>query len=149
MDQKILKAFKAENPDKSFPWYETLSPSNAELVRIRLLSKTRLSKETSPKDFINELYNNFFQWLPIEINANSENFSLEKIMSKLELFPLEDIYINWYRFDHIDKMRFKDVCVYFEDIFCYQFDDVDIFDDTLKWIFCIEHDGRVAWTKFM
>lgn len=77
-------------------------------------------------------------------NTNNETeCQLSELFNTLA-FSLSNVFINWYRFDDIDKMSLKDLDQYFYDIWFPATDDIDIFDDTFKWIVSIFHDGIIS-----
>jgi hypothetical protein len=59
----------------------------------------------------------------------------------------ETIFLNWYRYDDVDEMRLADVTKFFEDIWYPSSDDLDIFDESLRWILSIRHDGEVKYVN--
>jgi len=85
----------------------------------------------------------------LDINAKSENFCLTAVFANLGIVPKENVYINWYRFDKIDKMQFNDVVHYFNYIWYPDSDEIDLFDDSFSWIVSIDHDGSVMSVCFL
>jgi len=117
------------------------------MYRQNILKRMKLDQETSPAKLIYELYKR--HKLLKGIYADTENFNLNNVFKKLKIEPDEYIYINWFRFDNIDKMRYEDVIDYFHYLWYPQGpDDMDIFDKTLKWIITIDHSSSVYWIKF-
>ena len=52
-----------------------------------------------------------------------------------------------YGFDDADEMHFGDLDKYFYDIWYPVTDDIDIFDDTFKWLLLIVHNGCLRMAK--
>ncbi|SEH89712.1 hypothetical protein SAMN02927937_02007 [Paenimyroides aquimaris] len=73
--------------------------------------------------------------------------SLSEVFNTLEIFPIEKIYINWYKFDDIDCLYYNDLILYFEDLWFPSSDDIEIFDNTFNWILSIRHDGCISYYK--
>jgi hypothetical protein len=77
------------------------------------------------------------------VNAKDEGFRVSHILSHAKIPLPEHVYVNWYRFDEIDELSFADLEKYFSDIWYPDLDDIDLFDDSLKWILSIAHHGQV------
>jgi len=143
MYKKRIEIFENENPGESFPDFETLYPGVAESIRLKILRRVGLNQSTSPGELIDKLYT-MYNWLK-GFSADSEKFDLSTVFEKIQIQPEEYIYINWYRFDHIDKMKFIDLCKYLEYIWYAGPDDIEIFDNTLKWMIAINHSGGIGF----
>lgn len=76
-------------------------------------------------------------------NAMEEKFSLLELFSSQNIISNDFVYINWYRFDVIDKMKLGDLCLHFDNIWYPRVDDVDIFDDSFQWIVSVSYDGTI------
>ena len=80
--------------------------------------------------------------------ANGEdNFKLINTLNDLNIKSLKRVFINWYKFDKIDELFIDDLDRYFGDIWFPSADDIDLFDDTLNWIFSMRHDGAISFIK--
>ena len=90
----------------------------------------------------NEIYINNF-------DANNEqDFNIKKIFQHLDKDVTFKVYINWFRFDNIDQMKFNDFSTYFYDIWFPSVDDIDLFDESYSWIVSIRHDGMIyVWNQ--
>jgi len=137
--------FKKNNPGKEFPWHRTLASSDMEEVCRRLADILQVPSGNN-LDIVNALYS--CSQVLEENNAETEGFSLSELTESINISPTENVYINWYRFDNIDEIRFVDLCKYFEDIWYPGPDDIDIFDSTLSWILSITHDGVIRLAQF-
>jgi hypothetical protein len=80
-------------------------------------------------------------------NADSDSFDLRRVFEKLQIKPLDEVFINWYRFDQMDSISFDDLAKYFDDIWYPSADDIDIVDSSLEWILQIDHDGYIKVLK--
>lgn len=146
MYKSKIENFSNEYPNKSFPWFEFLEPCEAEKYRLKILRKMKMNATTSPAEQVEQLFKH--QKNLENVNADTAEFKMEDVFHKLNIKPDEYIFINWYRFDHIDKMKFNDFVEYFDYIWYAGPDDIDIFDKSLKWIVTIDHHGYVRWVLF-
>jgi hypothetical protein len=81
------------------------------------------------------------------INAFNDDFNLNILLPNVGILTQNNVYINWYQFDNIDKMHFGDLSNYFDDIWYPESDDIDIFDDTFLWVLSIYHYGGISTSK--
>ena len=133
----------------SFPKYKKLSNKKLSTIQKKLLSQLHLS-EDSDSDILLSLIK-AIQKKSVFIenyNAQEENFSLDQLFNSLKINTLPQVYINWYRFDDVDEINFKDFCKYFDDIWYPSSDDIDLFDDSYNWIITITHSGEIYKTVF-
>ena len=66
------------------------------------------------------------------------------MFSKLGIKHQSHVFLNWYRFDNIDEIEVDGLNTYFADIWYPSTDDIDLFDNTFKWIVSIRHDGQIS-----
>ena len=123
----------------SFPEFIHLSEDDSSSVRSQLFNRfgkmdysTLVEDITSSQSFIEE------------VDAN-ENFNLIFVLKQLNINYLESVYINWFRFDNIDKIGIMNLDKYFYDIWYPGADDIDVFDSSFNWIISIRHDGCVGY----
>ncbi len=78
-----------------------------------------------------------------DFNASNEaEFTIFALFKFLDIAPI-NVFINWGKFDNIDEISFNDLDRYFYDLWFHSADDIDIFDDTYRWIVSIRHDGVI------
>ncbi len=77
--------------------------------------------------------------------SNEEEFNLFELFKFLNIAPV-NVFINWDKFDNIDEISFNDLDQYFYNIWFHSADNIDIFDDTYRWIVSIRHDGVISCT---
>jgi len=82
------------------------------------------------------------------VNARNENFNLINFISDANISSNEELFVNWYRYDDIDKFNLCDLDKYFDYIWYPDVDDIDIFDSSFDWIISITHTGQVKILKF-
>jgi hypothetical protein len=75
--------------------------------------------------------------------ADEPGFDLGEMLALLEIHPLSEIYINWFRFDDVDAVPLQALRQHFDDFWYPAADDIDIFDATLEWLISIDHEGFV------
>ena len=124
--------------------YESLTPMEGEDLRTRLLRKLGIEHEIERATLL-KLIDEIAE--PLEGSAEAEGFDLGSVLAALQIRPRVDVYINWYRFDSIDRMAFADLRRFFDDIWYPASDDVEVFDESLSWILLISHEGglSIAW----
>ena len=82
------------------------------------------------------------------MNADSENFNLEDIISTIATLEVNYVNVNWYQFDDIDRFKAKDLNDYFKYIWYPGPDDIEIFPNDLSWMISIDATGAVFIYKF-
>lgn len=139
-DFKILN-FQSKSQGEVFPWFRSLNKSELE----RIAEKISLLMNEDVKGDLLELVMKVVERAAIlpRFNAEDEGFALSSVLKELNIIPMEKVYVNWYRFDNIDEIRFQDLNNYFSDIWYPGPDDIDIFDESLSWILSISHNGEV------
>ena len=146
-----MDAFKVENfthdyPDHQFPWFEALSATETKKIRETLLQQVGLSETDNPLTLVHQILK---RSQPIDyISADNEAFKLADLFATLRLQPLDNILVNWYRFDDIDRMKREDVLTYFHALWYPGAEDIDIFDDSLSWIVLVLHSGSLRVVYF-
>ena len=77
--------------------------------------------------------------------SNDELFKLFELFKFLDITPV-NVFINWDKFENIDEISFNDLDEYFYDLWFQSADNIDIFDETYRWIVSIRHDGVINCT---
>lgn len=145
MEMFKIEHFKREYPNAEFPEFYSLNN-----IELRVLQNCWFSKLGFKDRDLLILTNTLnAQSLPIpDTNAEDKGFCLSNVLFHEHIKPNEWIYLNWYRYDQIDKMKFSELEKYFDDIWYPSSDDLDIFDDSYAWILSIRHDGVLSLLKF-
>lgn len=128
--------------DVPFPWFRSLAHEETLRLRERLAHALNLPSTTSPLMLATTACNTIAQ--APRSTTHAAGFSLKDTLTSMGITPLPLVYLNWYRFDRIDEMRFDDVNRYFDDLWYPHSDDLDIFDDTLSWLLSIHHTGALG-----
>jgi len=140
MEDFKINFFKNEHK-REFPCYTHLSKKECSIITERLLEKYNLPDINA---LLERIYAN--EGFLFFIETESE-FQFIEVLKNLSIEPLENVYINWYKFDNIDIIKLLDLNNYFFDIWFPISDDIDIFDESLSWIISVRHDGNVSYLK--
>lgn len=146
MDQVKIENYQRENPGRDFPNYLSLGTESCKNIRSDLFEKLKLDPLVGCLKLVCELDRQ--SEICDDIRCDSDDFDLKNVLKSLGLDTPEFVFINWYRYDDIDKIEFVDLANNFDDIWYPQADDIDIFDRSLQWILSITHDGRIKVLKF-
>ena len=141
MEMFKIEHFKTEYPGIAFPEFHSLDETELLILQSHLFDKL----DSKDKDLL-KLTKTFNSMASVisNINAKNEGFYLLSVLSTANIKPNEFIYLNWYRYDQVDKMRFFDLEKYFDNIWYPSSDDLDIFDDSYAWILSVRHDGALS-----
>lgn len=66
-------------------------------------------------------------------------------MNKLDLEYSDEVMVNWYQFDDVDKMKLDDIEKHFHDLWYPDVDDIDIIHPNFLWIVSIDHSGDIKF----
>ena len=143
MDSFKIKLYEQEY-NKPFPSFKHLTIRECEVILKKFFFDFLVDNDLKLVNEIrrNEIYINNF-------DANNEqDFNIKKIFQHLDKDVTFKVYINWFRFDNIDQMKFNDFSTYFYDIWFPSVDDIDLFDESYSWIVSIRHDGMIyVWNQ--
>jgi hypothetical protein len=146
MDTIKIENFNKEYPNKHFPSYKTLSTTETVGIIETVSAQLKMLPNSSSLELVEALRKKSSA-IP-DINAESDDFDLKSVFLKMEVSPMEQIFINWYRFDKIDAIGLNDLLTYFDDIWYPATDDIDIFDASFSWVISICYSGEVMILKF-
>jgi hypothetical protein len=146
LENYLMKSFKVEhfvraNDGLHFPWFISLQPSELTCLQRRLFHTLNLPEDASLSDLVSSIAKKERLWSGGD--AEDDEFDLASVLNAIGITPSDFVYLNWYRFDEIDQMKFVDLVKYFDDIWYPSSDDIDIFDESLSWMVSISHEGRV------
>lgn len=140
MDTCKIENFKSEYPDRDFPIYQSLDANRCKEVAIKIQKNLMISHEIWSIDFMR-----FFDSRQEIISKIEDDFSLEEILIDQGVNLLEEVYINWSRFDYIDVMATNVLSQNFFDIWYPSVDDIEIFDSSCTWFLSVRHDGVIKF----
>ena len=141
MNPAKIRNFENEHLGRQFPWFQNLNAFETRQIRETLVRAFGAQEVNAPVDLVTFLDDKAH--VVNEVNADADSFSLLDILRRLGISPQPEIFINWYRFDQIDRMKLDDLADFFQNIWYPSADDVDIFDSTLSWIVSVTHSGTV------
>jgi hypothetical protein len=129
------------SPGAAFPAFETVNAIPAKRLRAQIAKKFGLSTASDPLAMVRELG---ARGLVREgVNARDAGFEVGEVLSEAGIAARDYVYLNWYRFDDIDRLRLRDFDARFENIWYPGSDDLDVFDDSLTWMLSIAQHGAV------
>ena len=139
--------FNADFRDRPFPFVESVSAPQRLYFRNGLAFGLGMPQDAEPLDILRRLQESLEA--PPSYDATDSSFDLELVARDLNLGPINDVYINWDRFDHVDRMHFGDLAKYFKYVWYSVSDDIEIFDQTLRWVIVIRHDGALSFVPLL
>lgn len=145
MEEVKTENFNRENPEGNFPKYITLDSGSCTDIRKSFSEKLELDTSTDSMALVNAV--DRFAEICEGFNSENDDFNLKKVLSSLEIDEPEYVFINWYRYDNIDKMKLSDLTNHFDDVWYPDVDDIDIFDETFTWVLSVTHYGQVKILK--
>lgn len=146
MDTFKLIHFAQAHPGLTFPAFSSVSAQEAHAIREAFRLHLKSPDMNDGHDLMNKV-------LAVEssykgTNAQNDGFDLRSVMRAIRIIPEDDVYINWYQFDIIDRMKLSDLSRYLDDIWYPSSDSIDIFDSTFSWLLSISYGGNVGFVIF-
>jgi hypothetical protein len=141
VDKLKIENYLKASPGAVFPEYRPLSAASAAILRDSLKRRFNIATDADPLTVARELDALGVVWAGF--NAQDETFRVSKVLASARIAAREHAYVNWYRYDNIDKIRFDDLDRSLVDLWYPGADDIDIFDDSLGWVLSIAHHGSV------
>jgi hypothetical protein len=81
-----------------------------------------------------------------EVKPSSAEFDLKRTLLGAGIAPSSSVFLNWYRFDDIDEVQLESASTFFHDFWYPSADDLEIFDDSLKWVLFVHHYDSLSVT---
>jgi len=137
-----IERFKIDFPDTEFPVVHTLPSEECADLKRKLAKKLEMATNVAPVLLLETLYHSFH----IEragITAIDPGFNLDTLLRESGVKAGQQVYINWNQFEHVDEIKLTDLVKYFQYLWYPSSEDVEIFDDTLRWAALVRHDGAV------
>lgn len=147
MDPHKILNFEKENYRK-FPFIKNLSKLEAHEISIESQRKIMMKYNECSQDLCVFIDKNAIYVEHFDANEIKECFDLKLLFNYIDIKYSEYVYINWYKFDDIDQMKFDDFCMFFDYIWYPSSDDIEIFDESLSWIILIHHTGDIKYITF-
>ncbi len=140
IDQHKIENFVKAHPGVVFPAYQHLDGNQARAIQ-GLIAKSMGSPGLEGLALVRKLHDVGAEIS--DLQADEASFSVGKVLRRLRLICPENVYLNWHRFDNVDQISLVDLDQYFSDIWYPSSDDLDVFDESAKWILSITHYGKV------
>lgn len=140
MDQHKIENFAKAHPGVAFPTYLHLDGNHAGAIRDAIATSVD-SPELNGLALVKKL--RAVSTEAVHLQADEPAFTVGRLLRELGVKSPEKVYLNWYRFDDIDQIALADLDQYFSDIWYPGSDDLDVFDDSARWIVSIAHHGKV------
>lgn len=137
-----IENFKKSHPGKAFPSYISQSREKCAGFRRELASRLGVSPDATSADVLTRLHQ-----LPskrLGAVPGSGAVDLRGLLHDARIGLPDEVYVNWYRFDDVDRMALVELEEHFDDIWYPSSDDIEIFDDTLDWFLVVSHDGVIT-----
>jgi len=145
MEKIKIDNFSNEYPGRNFPEYMSLSKSACSAIAQSIHEKLALENVTDGLTLVKAID---ALARPREVASHvGEDFDLNASLNACGISAADVVYINWHRYDKIDRLKRCDLATYFYDIWYPDVDDIDVFDDSLSWILSVRHDGYVKLLK--
>lgn len=145
MDKIKIDNFRKVHHGVDFPKYVSLDTAVTKKIQSLIAQKLGLEIYSDGLALVRKI--DSLGELCAGIDAASEEFSLRKALFHEGIKSSGDVYVNWYRYDTIDKIGLDDFDRYFDDVWYPSVDDIDVFDDSLAWVLSVSHDGKVKMLK--
>lgn len=129
---------------EDLPELEALDPAACLEVRRHVARSLDMSPSSEPRGLSLALLSRT-TWLP-GILATAEDFSLLDLARHLDI-QADLVYVNFWHFDDIDRIRLAELSRHFDDIWFEGADDIEIFDDSYSWYLRVSHEGAIGFYK--
>ncbi|HET7698324.1 MAG TPA: hypothetical protein VFK57_21590 [Vicinamibacterales bacterium] len=123
-----LENFARDHPGRAFPWFRTLDAGEARLA-------AKLGTDADGEGVVRVIFDR--SRLLANVDADDDTFEPKSVFDSLSIQPTSKVVVNWYHFDQIDEMHFRDLNAFFADIWYPAADDIDILDETPSWVVSI------------
>jgi hypothetical protein len=141
MDAVKVENFLREKPTADFPRFESLGTIESAHLRAAIAKRVGLAPDCEPQLILSTL----IATAEALLDVNAEHFfDFRDLILRLRLKACEDVFVNWNRFENIDKIAVSDLSENFADIWYPSSDDIEIFDASLEWFVLVRHDGLVS-----
>jgi hypothetical protein len=141
VDSFKIQNFSRQNPTAEFPRFTSLASSECAQLRYAIATRLGLEAQSEPLVVLNALCSTASPLTGVDAE---DGFDLRTLMSELGLNAHEEVLVNWYKFDNIDRIALSDLSRHFDDIWYPSSDDIEIFDRSLDWFVLVRHDGAVS-----
>jgi hypothetical protein len=144
MDDFKLLNFRRSHPGVTPPALHRLEANEA--VELFRKLKQRFDVEADEKlAVLEELLEGAS---PIDGGEPGEDaFDMQAVLALASVAPDATLFINWDRFETVDRVSAADLTRYFTDIWYPGADDIEVFDQTCNWVLFVPHSGPALLTR--
>jgi hypothetical protein len=142
MDRFKIEHFQRDNPGCVFPAFSTLGAAETRALRERLKAQCGLPGNASDLELTRSIALTATT-LP-HADPQEPDFDVADLLRQLNINPGKEVFINWHRFDIVDRMQFNDLVSHFSDIWYPGADDIELFDDSCSWVLVVPHSGTAS-----
>jgi hypothetical protein len=139
MERFKIEYFERDTETK-FPLVVSIQTAELNIIQFKLKQIFGLCERSELLELLKAMRSNQTM---LNGNAAEEKFSLLELFSSQGIISHDFVYVNWHRFDVVDKMKCFELCQYFDDIWYPGTDDIDIFDDSFQWIVSVSDNGTI------
>ena len=143
MESFKIEHFRRDNGQSAVLRYQRLSDPEAAELASKLRERLELSRETTSIDLLNHLQLRSSA-LP-GVNADSDEFELDRVFKQLRLPLSANTYVNWSHFDDVDEVNTADLLKWFDYLWYPGADDVDLMPENIEWVLSVQHSGAVRF----
>jgi hypothetical protein len=134
--------FTKLNPSQPFPHFRKVESDESRELASKLARRLRLPLPVDPLTLARRVSSCL---TPVSgVSPLDQDFRLSQVLWQLRISPPEDVFVNWYRFDDVDEIKFADLESHFSDIWYPSSDDIEVFDSSLTWLISVSHDGSIG-----
>jgi hypothetical protein len=141
MENIKISNFAKDHPEISFPKYVSLDKEACSKLTKLIRRSFNLTMASDGLALVMEV-DKLSKSCDAKKNI-ADNFNLSEFLRDCEINADKDVFVNWYRYDKIDKLKLIDLSTFFHDLRYPEVDDIDIFDNSFQWILSIRHDGNI------
>jgi hypothetical protein len=136
MDEIKIKNFAAAHPGAQLPVTRHLERGECQSLQSAIATKIGLAGGSNGLEILGALELKASD-IP-GVQPSKDGFVLADLFKRLQL-EAKKIYVNWSRFDDIDEMNANEFSAVFHDLWYPSSDDIEIFDQSQKWVLLIRH----------
>jgi hypothetical protein len=136
-DERIADFLRETGADR--PAVDHLTEAECERLRRRIAARLRLPR----CDGFHLVEVLRLRQVLLSANICDEDFSFSTLVNDVGLRPLPFIYVNWAKFNIIDRFESAFIMRYLPDLLYPGGDYVDLFDDNANWIASIDYECHV------
>jgi hypothetical protein len=141
-----MKNHKVLNYDREFPSgpplkFTSLTQREAETLGQQLINRAGL-EGVSPIEMLRGALARA-EKLP-NVCLDEHEIELAEVLERCEVKPQKRVYIQWRLFEEVDEFDLDELKRVFYYVWYPIADDIELFDDSMRWIVFIEHHGAVS-----